>query len=75
MLLQIGGAYCPAVDHQEGFGCAIESAFFERFRVAGDDIADVIFRHQRLPEGEFGVGMRGGIVVSDQVLEVVHEII
>lgn len=72
MLLQVGGAYRPAMDHKESFRGAVESAFFERLWVAGDDVTNVIFRHQRLPEREFGIGMRSGIVVLKQVLEVVH---
>lgn len=72
MLLQVGGAYCPAMDHKKSFRGAVESAFFERLWVSGDDVTDVIFWHQRLPEGEFGVGMRSGIVLLKQVLEVVH---
>lgn len=66
----------PAVDHQEGFGGAVEGAGGQRVGPAGDDVAQVVVGVGRLAEGELGESLIGFIlvVVVQQVLQGVEKV-
>lgn len=68
--------HCPAVDHQEGFGGAVEGAGGQRVGPAGDDVAQVVVGVGRLAEGELGESLIGFIlvVVVQQVLQGVEKV-
>lgn len=66
----MGWTHRPAVDHQEGFGGAVEGASGQRFGPARDDVAQVVVGVRRLAEGELGESLIGLIVVVvQQVLQ------
>ena len=74
MLLQVGGSYRPAMDHQEGFGGAIEGASSEGLWFAWDDVAQVILRLRWLAERESGNGPVTFILMVKQVFKRVQEV-
>lgn len=60
----------PAVDHQEGFGGAVEGAGSQRVGPTRDDVAQVVVGARRPAEGELGEGLIGLILlVVQQVLQ------
>lgn len=56
----------PAVDHQEGFGGAVEGAGGQRVGLARDDVAQVVIGVRRLAEGELGESLIGLNLVKVQ---------
>lgn len=63
------------MDHQEGFGGAVEGAGSQRVGLAGDDVAQVVVGVRRLAEGELGESLIGLIpVVVQQVLKGVEKV-
>lgn len=64
------------MDHQEGFGGAVEGAGDQRVGPARDDVAQVVVGVGRLAQGELGESLIGFIlvVVVKQVLQGVEKV-
>lgn len=62
------------MDHQEGFGRAVEGAGCQGVRFAKSDVAQVVIGVGRFSEGEFSNSFIAVILVIKQVLQRVKEI-
>lgn len=62
------------MDHQEGFGGAVEGAGSQRVTVAGDDVAQVVIGVGRFAEREFRKSLIGVILVLEHVLQGVEKV-
>lgn len=62
------------MDHQEGFGGAVEGAGGQGVRLAGDDVAQVVIGMGRFAEGESGDSLIAVILVVEQVFQRVEEV-
>lgn len=64
----------PSVDHQEGFGGAVEGAGFQGVGSARNNVAQVDVWVGRFPGGESGNSLVAVIPVVEQVFERVQEV-
>lgn len=62
------------MDHQEGFGGAVEGAGSQGVRFARNDVAQVVIGMGWLAEGEFGNSLIAVILVVKQVFQRVEEV-
>ena len=71
VISRAGFAHRPSVDHQEGFGGAVEGAGRQGVRFSRNDVAQIIVRMGWFAEGELGDSF---ILVIEQVLQRVKKI-
>lgn len=62
------------MDHQEGFGGAVEGAGSQRVTIARDNVAQVVIGVGRFAEGEFRKSLIGVILVLEHVLQGVEKV-
>lgn len=64
----------PSVDHQKGFGGAVKGAGGQSVSSARNNVAQVVVRVGRFPEGESGSSLVAVIPAVQQVFEGVQEV-
>jgi len=74
VLKGVRSAYRPSVDHEEGFGRAVEGAGRQGLWIARNDVAQVIVGMRGFAEGEFGNSCVAVIFVVQQVFQRVEEV-
>lgn len=62
------------MDHQEGFGGAVEGAGSQGVAVAGDDVALVVIGVRGFAEGEFRKSLIAVILVLEHALQGVEKV-
>lgn len=62
------------MDHQEGFGGAVEGAGSQRVMVARDDVAQVVIGVRGFAQGEFRKSLIGVILVLEHVFQGVEKV-